>query len=238
MSDFEHLRQCAKPIVFETGVIEAPFSVAGTGFVVGFRDALFVLTARHVVSDWPKEGIAIIMSSEGERLPLRARWEIKIENEEEKDDSSDLIIFRADLAGISALTRRSNHLLHLTPPGVTEWFDDRFSSTFFLFGYPVAVNEADYENSRVIQNQCFIHGSFVGPSISFGCYELSVKNPLTFKTFDGFSGSPIFSLCTNNRGSTQPTFCGMALRGTVGSGSVHFLGSETIVAALEEVCNA
>jgi hypothetical protein len=223
-------------MVFETGVADAPFSVAGTAFLVGFRNGLYVLTARHVALDWPKERLAIIMSAKGERLPLRTRWEIRVEDEE--GDSSDLIIFRADLGGLSKDTRRSNHVLHLTPPNVTEWFDDRHRSMFFLFGYPTAANAADYDRSQVIKNQYFLYGSFVGPSIAFGCFELSVTNPLSLPSFDGMSGSPVFCLCTTEGGSAQPTFCGMALRGTPLSARVHFLGSQTIIAALEEACAA
>lgn len=66
--EFIHLRQCARTMVFETGNADAPFSVSGTGFIVGFRNFIFVLTARHVVLDWPKEWVAIILSPEGERL--------------------------------------------------------------------------------------------------------------------------------------------------------------------------
>ncbi len=215
---FDHLRGCAHPVVFETGIAEAPFSVAGTAFVVGFESLLYVLTARHVVRDWSKEQIAIIMSAAGERLALRTRWEIRFHTEDapsdENDDDSDLLIYRADLEGISPETRRSNHLLHLTPPNASSWFETRDESLFFLFGYPTHANGPDYEQSKVVKNQYLLHGQYVGPSITDGCFEIQVKNPLNLSTFAGLSGSPVFSLRTSGE-PIQPTFCGMALRGTI-----------------------
>jgi hypothetical protein len=162
--------------VFETGIPDAPFSVAGTAIVVGYRKSLYVLTARHVVLDHPKEGLAIIMSEAGGRLKLRTRWRIRADDDD--GDGSDLVIFRADLMGISKRTRRSNHLLHLTSPEVAQWFANRDTAMFFLFGYPKVVNDADYERSKVNMNQCLLHGSYIGPSVSSGCFEMSVRNPL------------------------------------------------------------
>jgi hypothetical protein len=199
--------------------------------MVGYGKSLYVLTARHVVLDHPKEGLAIIMSEAGERLPLRTRWRIRADDDD--GDSSDLVIFRADLMGISKKTRRSNHLLHLTPPEVAAWFTIRDTAMFFLFGYPKVANDADYERSKVNMNQYLLYGSYIGPSISRGCFQMSVRNPLGLPTFDGMSGSPVFSLSTPIGGSAQPTFCGMALRGTPSSERIHFLGSDTILAALD-----
>lgn len=222
-------------MVFETGISEAPFSVAGTAFVVGFYKSLYVLTARHVVRDWPKEQLAIIMSAAGERLPLRMRWEIRVYSDEgdcdENGDESDLLIYKADLSGVSEETRRSSYLLDLTPPNAVDWYDDRHESIFFLFGYPKFANGPDYEQSQVDMNQYLLQGSFVGPSVTDSCFEIGVENPLNLSTFDGMSGSPVFSLHAVG-GPTQPTFCGMALRGTSQSNRVHFLGSQTIIAAL------
>jgi hypothetical protein len=228
---FKRLRGCARPVAFETGIPETPFSVAGTAFVVGLRGALYVLTARHVVLEWPKERLAIILQSPtGERLPLRMRWELQVHNDDL--DASDLLIFRTDLEGISKQTRQSNQLLDLTPP-VAEWFETRDSAMFFLFGYPKTANGADYERFQIDSNQYLLHGSYVGPSPSDECFEIRVRNPLGLQTFDGMSGSPVFSLNATIGVGAQPIFCGMALRGTATSQRVHFLGSRTILAALD-----
>lgn len=85
---------------------------------------------------------------------------------------------------------------------------------------------------QVDKNQTLLHETYIGPSVSDGCFELAVRNSLALASFDGLSGSPVFSLRTTFWESTQPTFCGMVLRGTPGPERLHFLGSETILTAV------
>jgi hypothetical protein len=233
-SDLKRLRYCARPMVFETGMLEFPFSVAGTGFIVAFRNDLLVVTARHVVGDWPTHQLRLIVSEAGDCVTFKNRWNVHVEEEAEDGDQNDLIIFQADIANVSAAARRENHIINLTPPDLSDWYDTRNESTFFLFGYPKIENGADYGPSRVISNQFLLHGTYVGDSVSFGCYELAVQNPLKLGSFDGLSGSPVFSLFTGSNNGAQPTFCGLAIRGSASSNRVHFLGSQTIMAALNE----
>jgi len=232
--DLKRLRYCARPMVFETGVSEFPFSVAGTGFIVAFRKNLLVLTAKHVVGDWPTNKLRLIVSEAGDCVTFTNRWNIRVEEEEETGDQNDLVIFQADIANVSAAARGENHVINLTPPAISDWYGTRNNALFFLFGYPKLANGADYELSKVVSNQYLLHGSYVGDSLSFGCYELAVQNPLKLSSFDGLSGSPVFSLFTGSANAAQPTFCGLAIRGTASSGKVHILGSQTICAALDE----
>jgi hypothetical protein len=232
------LRLCAKPAVFDTGIPGAHFSVAGTLFLVGFHQKVYVLTPRHVVLDWPMDGLAIILTETGERLPLSTRWIIRVHDDDgtvdEDSDMSDLIIFRADLTEVSPEARSSNYFVHLTPPEAVDWFDSRDESIFFLYGHPKVANYPDWERSKVIQNQYLLHGAYAGPSPFDGCFELSIENPLALADFDGLSGSPVFSLLKEYKSGIQPVFCGMALRGTAPSKRIHFLGANIIIAALEE----
>jgi hypothetical protein len=175
------------------------------------------------------------VSDVGDCITFRDRWNIRVEEEDEDGDQNDLLIFSADIGNVSAEARRLNHVINLTPPSISDWFHTRKESMFFLFGYPKVANSADYDLSKVISNQYLLHGSFIGDSVSSDCYALAIENLLLLSTFDGLSGSPVFSLFTATAGSAQPTFCGIALRGTPSSGRVHILGSQTILAALNEV---
>jgi hypothetical protein len=232
--DLKRLRYCARAMVFETGESEFPFAVAGTAFAVAFRNELLVLTARHVVGECPTNQLRLIVADEGDCVTLTDRWDIRVEDEEEDGDHNDLLIFRADIRNVSPEARQKNQVINLTPPDISDWYETRNEAMFFLFGYPKSANCADYELSKVISNQYLLHGAFVGDSLSFGCYELAMQNPLKLPEFDGLSGSPVFSLFTGKASGAQPTFCGLAIRGTASSGRVHFLGSQTIVAALDE----
>jgi len=232
------LRLCAKPVVFDTGIPGAHFSVAGTAFLAGFRQCVYVLTPRHVVHGSARESLAILLNAAGERLPLGMDWKIRVHDDDgsidENGDLSDLRIFRADLTEVSSDARSSNFVIHLTPPEAVDWFDSRDQSTFFLYGYPKHANYPDWEQSKVIQNQYLLHGAYVGESPFEGCFELSVENPLALPDFDGLSGAPVLSLPKVYKSGIQPVFCGMALRGSAPSKRVHFLGANVIMAALEE----
>jgi len=233
MLELDHLRQCARPVVFETGIPDAPFSIAGTAFLVGFHRTFFVLTARHVVGDWPVQRLMVFPSDRSKQgLRLSEWWHVK--DDENEPDSSDILLVRAEVRDIPKSIRRSSHLLHLTPPNVTEWFEDRHNSTFFIFGYPTAVNEADYARAQIKTQQFFLHGTYIGPSVAHGCHEVRLQNPLALADFNGLSGSPVFSLRSEIAIPRQPTFCGMALRGSASSGRIHFLEASIILLALQE----
>ena len=237
MLGLDHLRQCARPMVFETGIRSAAFSIAGTAFLVGFHRALFVITARHVVRDWPVHKL-VVYPSDRSRNGLRLSDWWHVEDDENEPDSSDLFLVCAELTNVPKSIRKSSHLLHLTPPHVSDWFKDRHSATFFTFGYPKVVNEADYAKSQIKTQQFFLRGTYVGPSVSGGCHELLLRNPLDLPDFNGLSGSPVFCLRNEVAAPTQPTFCGMALRGTSSSGRMHFLEASVILLALQEAVDA
>jgi len=237
MLELNHLRQCSRPVVFETGIPGAPYSIAGTAFLVAFHRTLFVITARHVVHDHPVNRLRIFPSDRSiEGLRLSDWWHI--EDPKNDPDSSDILLIRADLTNVPKSIRKSNHLLHLTHPSVSEWFDDRYISRFFLFGYPSATNEADYAHSKLKLQQFFLPGRYVGPSIAHNCHELLIENPLNLNDFNGLSGSPVFCLRNEIAISRQPTFCGMAIRGTASSQRAHFIEASTILLALQEAIEA
>ncbi|OAH97334.1 hypothetical protein A1353_23190 [Methylomonas methanica] len=219
--DLKRLRYCARPMVFETGVPETPLSVAGTAFIVAFRNNLLVLTAKHVVGEWPTNKLRLIVSEAGDCVTFTDRWNIRVEDEEENGDQNDLVIFQADIANVSVAAREENHVINLTPPDNSDWYGTRNNALFFLFGYPKLATGVDYELSKVISSQYLLHGAYIGDSLSFGCYKLAVQNPLKLTSFDGLSGSPVFSLFTGSANAAQPTFCGIAIRGTASSGKVH-----------------
>ena len=235
--NLDHLRQCARPMVFNTGIQGAAFSIAGTAFLVGFHHTLFVLTARHVVRGWPVHKLVVYPSDRSKNgLRLSDWW--YVEDGENEPDSTDLFLVRAELTKVPKSIQRSSHLLNLTQPHVSDWFKDRHSAMFYTFGYPKVANEADYANSRINTQQFFLRGTYIGPSVAGGCHEILLKNPLELPDFDGLSGSPVF--CVRNEIATpaQPTFCGMAIRGTSSSGRMHFLEASTILVALQEAINA
>lgn len=229
------LRKIARPVIFKTGVPDYPVSVAGTCFIVGFRGKHYVLTAKHVVRDYPVEHL-LILPAEGAKRAFRVPQSWRVENfegEPEGDpDSSDLLIMRVTLDGLKRLEKTKGRVLVLDIAGIFDWFDDRFSSNLFMFGYPKSRNGVDYAQATIEANQVLLSGSYVGPSYADHCHEARFSNPLAITDFDGLSGSPVFCVVPAIAKRSVTRFCGIAIRGGASERRVHFLGAEVVLESL------
>lgn len=232
MEIIDRLRQCARPVIFETGNNDAPYSTAGTAFLVGFRQSLFVLTAAHVVRNCPIDKLLVFPSDKSAK-PLRLNTWWPVEGNPDDPDASDMLIIKADLESIPVSERNEGCLIHLTHPQAVEWFEARDVSQFFLCGYPLVRNGVDYFRSEINTQQFFLAGTYKGKSPPEYCHVLNINNPLNLDDFNGLSGSPVFCQKFENGVATAPIrFCGMVLLGTAESGLVHFLDAQRLVSVL------
>ena len=231
------LRACARPVVFETGLSTTPFSMAGTAFLVGFDRKIFIVTARHVVREHPPDRL-LIFPTDGAPKPLTISQWWRIEDEEDEPDDSDLLLIQATVKGLSSALRRRSQLIHLTPPDASRWFPLRYTSRFFTFGFPTHLGSVDYDGKNIKPEQVFLEGNYSDAATTGNhVHAIRVRNPLALPSFDGLSGSPVFSLENVIGRGGPPTFCGMALRGGTGAGVVHFLDAAVIMRALLSACH-
>ncbi len=228
----ETLRACARPVIFETGIPEAPFSTTGTGFIVAYQKSLFVVTARHVVGDYPVSKL-LVFPWDRAKQPIRfTNWTfVEVTQGDESDEhASDILIVHAEGQSLSRNDARKSQTLIFHQPKAEDWFRDRFTSKFFLCGYPSIKSSVDYFRVEINTVQMFFSGSYARPTPYSGlCHELDIENPLSLENYTGLSGSPVF--CVEGFGS-KVRFCGMALRGTVKSGRIHFVEADVILDAL------
>jgi hypothetical protein len=217
-------------MVFDTQAPAAPYSLAGTWFMAGYKSVVFAVTARHVVRDCPVERLVLYpTNATAERLRISEWWPIA--DEEGDEDRADVFVASLEFRHLSRRARRSTRIIHLDPAGNAEWFTNRHTSMFFLCGYPIAINEADYDRSTAQTRQVLLAGNYVGPSITDGVHQLRVDNPLGVD-FNGLSGSAVFAAPHELHQRTPPRFCGMALRGGAAASVVHFLESSVILQVL------
>jgi hypothetical protein len=233
MDGIEKLRRGARPVIFETGLTEAPYSTAGTAVLVGYKRALYVVTARHVVNTHPIERL-VVFPADGSQMPLRFSEWWDVADADDRSDIDDLLILRADLSVIRPEDRRNSHLLHLTPPDAAAWYEDRHSSRFFLFGYALEGCEVDYGKQHIHTGQFLLPARYVGHSAAAPCHELQVENPVKLNDFNGLSGSPVMALPIALGTATVPSFAGLTLRGGAEASRIHFLPAEVIMAALKQ----
>jgi hypothetical protein len=235
VDELDKIRQCARPVIFATDVAEYPFSIGGTAFLVGFGGNVFIITAKHVVRSYPPEKLVVYPSDKSNKHIRISNW-WNVCEETGNTECSDIIICKADLGLISKKDRKNSYLLALSPPNSIEWFDSRFTATFFLCGYPHDTNEIDNETLQINTGQVLLPARYVGPSEAVGCYKLRAENPLNITNFNGLSGSPVFCIQTKNPFTDdlaqKPKFCGMVLRGSPAEGFIHFIPAENIAEVL------
>jgi hypothetical protein len=228
MDILDSLRKCIRPIIFDTGCDDYPCSTIGTAFIVGFRQSVFVLTAEHVVKGWPVEKLLIYPSWNSQYTFRYLNWGV-VKTTPEDIDTSDILIIKADLNDVPMAERRNIQLLNLNDRENVVWFEERYDSQFFLCGFPEAASGGvDYSTLEIKTSQYLLEGVYKGNSISPCCHMIEVKNPLSLNSFNGLSGSPVFSHRRDNTVGTPARFCGMALRGTAISGYIHFLAVEVL----------
>lgn len=226
----DRLRQCSRPVIFETGIEDAPYSTAGTAFLAGFGRSIFVITAAHVAADCS----IMVFPSDSVTYPLLFSHSFSVERDHEETDVSDILIERVDNDSIRQARESDGQLINLNNPAATDWLNERYASQFFLCGYPSEHNEVDYFRSEINTQQFFLEGTYSGQSVSYGCHELTINNPLNLTNFSGLSGSPVFSRKFENGVDTPIRFCGMALRGTAQSRRIHFLGADILSSTLND----
>jgi hypothetical protein len=98
---------------------------------------------------------------------------------------------------------------------------------------PSEQSKIDYVAEEILTIRATLFGSYGGMSKLSHLRILRIENAHDFKSFDGFSGSPIFMWRTFKGKLPTPILCGMALRGTSSSKLIHFLPISIIIDAIK-----
>lgn len=226
----DRLALSVQPLVFETGIIEFPYSTKGTVFLVAYNGKPYVLTARHALNPENPVPICVFPSDTSHRLiPLEDVFFVPCEIVDE-----DFV----DLAVIAIDTKNATHpevvqatLIDLAL-ACEEWHSCAEDAQFFIIGYPEERSFVNDETQEIRTDRVALLGRYGGPSPLRHLHLLRVSDPLDLKTFSGFSGAPVFAWIERPSQRPVPVLCGMALRGTPSSGLIHFLDRQVLLDAL------
>lgn len=226
------LRLCAKPVMFETGIDDAPYAGIGTCFLVSLQGHLFLVTAKHVVDGNSLDQLVVFPNDETDvSIPFSEAFSIA--NRDPTDpDYSDLVLARIHLSNLKLADRSRLHTIDLEKAS-DSWRTAPSDHRFVFFGYPSESREIDYNGYRIVTSQRFLVARLAGASPASYCYELDVEDFNGVEDMNGLSGSPVFSWPRRIASHFHPSFCGMVLRGTRESGKVHFLDAALLRKALE-----
>ncbi len=221
----EILCSCARPLVFETGVEEAPHSVFGSAFLVGYRGRVFVITARHVLQPEAQTHALCIRSPTGRLLPLKDVFFAPISSV--PDDWADLAAVEVDLAQVSG-DMGETRIIPIADQS-DDWLAMRHVAPFFVIGFPNEHTFVDFETGEVVEGLVEMQGKYVQPTESPFLHEMAIQNPPPLKSYSGFSGCPVFTLKYFVGTQPMPVLCGVAVQGSAESGIVRFIEASVIV---------
>ena len=204
----------------------------------GFGGRTYLLTAKHLVKAESIRNLFILpFQSASKPLSFDKHWPVQAVDENGiEDEGSDLMPLRIDTAWMTKTDRDQTNIIKFDTE--TDWFSTRHTSFFFLFGYPKDKNYVDYESRELVTAQQFIAGRYITRDEYSGyTHRLAIQHSIA-SDFQGLSGSPVMSF-TSPGTNTVPglKFCGMALRGGVESGIIHFLDARSIIGILTDIDN-
>ncbi len=207
----DRLALSVQPLVFETGVVDFPYSMKGTVFLVGYEGKPYVLTARHALYPENPVPICVFPSDTSHRLiPLKDVFFVS-----RSDEDEDFV----DLAAIAIDTMRVTHpevaqatLINLAL-ACGDWMSYAGEAQFFVLGYPEERSIVNYETLELRTDRMVLFGRYGEPSSLSHLHLLGVSDSLGLKTFSGFSGGPVFAWIERPEQRPAPVLCGMALRG-------------------------
>lgn len=222
-----------QPLIFETGVLEFPYSTGGTVFFVGYAGRAFVLTARHALFPENISPICVFPSDTSQRiLPLKNVFFVS--REDVPDDFVDLAVIEIDMNGITDPEIGSARIIDLSL-STGDWLSNSETAEMFVLGYPEEHSFVDYELETLTNHRWALHGRYAGLSELPYLHVLEVHDTHSLSTFSGFSGGPVFALIEHPKSQREIILCGMALRGTPTSRRIHFLDRSVLLDALNIV---
>jgi len=226
----DRLALSVQPLVFETEIVDFPYSTRGTVFLVGYKGKPYVLTARHALKPEYPVPICVFSSDTSHRLiPLKDVFFVP-----HTDVDEDFV----DVAAIAIDTMRVTHpevaeatLIDLAL-ACGDWKSRAEEAQFFILGYPEERSMINVETQELRTDRVALFGRYGGRSPLPHLHLFRVSDSLALQTFSGFSGGPVFAWIERPKQRPVLVLCGMALRGTPESGLIHFLDRNVLLDAL------
>ena len=224
------LARSVQPLVFETGIDSYRYSTAGTVFLVGFQGQPFVITTRHGLRPQTIGPICVFPSDESLKLiPLKDVYFVP--ESDEPEDFMDLAIISIDTLRLNNADVARASLIDLTLAS-GEWESLTEESNLFMIGFPADHAFIEDETQTLHTERVILNLKYIGHSEMPFLHKVEVTDAHALTTFSGLSGSPIFALVQQSPERSAVVLCGMAIRGTHTSNTIHFLDRSVLIDAL------
>ncbi|MBL4571855.1 MAG: trypsin-like peptidase domain-containing protein [Gammaproteobacteria bacterium] len=197
----------------------------GSSFLVAHNEYIYALTAKHVVE---KNGVdyhhaRILIPNAKIALPFTNVFLPSFPDYENREELEDFVIYKTN----SELFSEESDV------DLFAWRFDTFTwpaskleigAQILIAGFPANDDRYDWKNNKILERLVISIGVLNESELGKGIYVLELDP--SESTFGGLSGAPLFC-----RREGHVYFIGLAIRGSAGSGKIHFIGSEFIRSA-------
>lgn len=215
-----------RPVLFLSRDLEFPYWGRGSSLLVSSGKNVYWLTARHVMeSQGATPHDLMITPSINSTISLPFDELFQIKKVDENEDNKDLYMLRIN----------SDEFWRTTDSCLYAWdIDHHFfdcnelvaGDELFILGYPSESRFVDYESRRIHFARVVLRGVYEGESVHAHCHQLRLETSVELEQLDGLSGGVVFRYPPNPEEPTQ--IVGMTIRGTAGSGLIHFIDCAVI----------
>jgi hypothetical protein len=231
------LFECVQPLSFEDGFEGYEYNSAGTFFFARYRNCYFAITTKHCLRDRNLATIRLFRPN-----ATKGKAFIPINRITVIDDPAEKVCDWADLAFI-----RLNECILSNEDKIATWFVDldylnfkniQFSKGDILMtkGCPNCVGRIDYDTGAIQRGFVAFEGCYDGKSCDQNVHTLRFAQMKDIPSLNGFSGSPVFKVYQALfRDGIEHCFAGVIIRGTIESGIAHFIDSEVVFRAINEL---
>lgn len=226
----QHAASAVQPLVFEWDNSVAPYSTAGTVFIVKHGDGLYVLTTRHGLDPVNCGPICVFPTDRSHKnLPLGRVF--FVDREVVDFDYLDLAVIDIDTCRLDENDLSELSLIDLDRDA-GDWLTTPDQAPLYLLGYPTERSEVMYATKEIRTDRIILKGKYVGEGPSPYLHTLHIEDSMGFTTYSGFSGGPVLRVQTTQAGKPTLVLCGMAIMGTPSSQLVHFIDRTVLLDAI------
>jgi len=196
-----YVPNCAAPLVFESEFDEAPYGMAGTGFLLQSHGSFYFLTAKHALTVGDHDRLRVLRSfASTEILELGQFGHPTFPDGMEDTDWLDITAFSV----VPVEFGRDGDRNALEPAYLSNTDTRELLQAGIILtvrGFPEAALESriDFERKRISMQALESDALFLGLTESLGCYQLQFVASCPILDFNYMSGSPVFAKLLHKR---------------------------------------
>ncbi len=189
-----YIPNCSVPLLFEGTFEEAPYGLAGTGFLMRYGNAPFFATASHCLGPGDHNRLRVPESYRSDRILRLEQFASTIFPPGEQDsDYADFVLFSVAPVEFGGREERNLEPAYVLQSDIAAVLNERVILT--VRGYPMSAPllGIDYDQQVVTVQALTCDAAYLGRATSQHCHRLQFISTCPVSDFNHMSGSPVFA---------------------------------------------